>query len=266
VINLRKDKMPARQDEDFYKVERNLFEYAFESGINGTGVVLEDARAMYFCSSLAIPALNLAYMKAVQPEERDLASIELFFREHGNPYTIWLPNDESAYPALVRHGLDHCTNLQAMIANLEDSRPEHRPPIGYRLLSVNKESDMDAFARAAFAGNEMPTDIYERFSDFIWNLSPSKHPQNEIIVALKGEEPVASGLMFRGKEVTGLYWISVVPYYRNRGLGSWLTQELLRIGKEEGYRQAVLQSSPIAANVYRRLGFKEVGSFQVYSH
>jgi len=258
--------MPERQDEDFNRVERNLFEYAFESGINGTGVVLEDARAMYFCSSLAIPALNLAYMKAVQPEERDLASIELFFREHGNPYTIWLPNDESAYPALVRHGLNHCTSLQAMIADLEGSRPEHRPPVGYRLLSVNKESDMDAFASAAFAGNEVPTDIWERFSDFIRNLSPSKHPQNEIIVALKGDEPVASGLMFRGKDDLGLYWISVVPHHRNRGLGSWLTEELLRIGKKEGYRHAVLQSSPIAASVYRRLGFKEVGNFQVYSH
>jgi predicted GNAT family acetyltransferase len=38
------------------------------------------------------------------------------------------------------------------------------------------------------------------------------------------------------------------------------------LGKDEGYQHAVLQSSPAAANLYRRLGFREVGNFQVYSH
>jgi ribosomal protein S18 acetylase RimI-like enzyme len=258
--------MPELQDDDFHRVERNLFEYAFGSGIKGSGVVREDARAMYFCSSLAIPTLNLAYMKAAQLDERDLESIELFFREYGSPYTIWLPNDESVCPGLIERGLNHCTSLHAMIADLENSRPEPRPPAGYRLLFVSQESDMGAFASAAFNGYEMPNDGWGKFSGFIRNLNPSQHPQNELVVALKGEEPVASGLMFRGKDDLGLYWISVVPHYRNRGLGSWLTQELLRIGKEEGYRQAVLQSSPTAAGIYRRLGFKEVGNFQVYSH
>jgi ribosomal protein S18 acetylase RimI-like enzyme len=258
--------MPELQAEAFSRVERNLFEYAYGSGINGTGVVREDARAMYFCSSLAIPALNLAYMKAARPDDNDLKTIELFFREQGNPYTIWLPNDKSVYPALIEHGLNHCTSLQAMVAGLDISRPEEQNPKGYRMQFVSNESDMDAFASAAFYGNEMPSDIWERFSEFIRNMNPTKHPQNELVVALKGEEPVGSGLMFRGKDDLGIYWISVIPTHRNRGLGSWLTQELLRVGKEEGYQQAVLQSSPIAANVYRRLGFKEVGSFQVYSH
>jgi ribosomal protein S18 acetylase RimI-like enzyme len=258
--------MPERQAAAFSRVERNLFEYAYGSGINGTGVVREDARAMYFSSSLAIPALNLAYMKVPRPEEKDLENIELFFREQGNPYTIWLPNDESVCPALIERGLNHCTSLQAMIADLDVSRPGRPNLGGYRMQFVSKESDMDAFASAAFYGNEMPSDIWERFSGFIRNMDPTKHPQNELVVALKGEEPVGSGLMFRGKDDLGIYWISVVPTHRNRGLGSWLTHELLRVGKEEGYRQAVLQSSPIAANVYCRLGFREVGSFQVYSH
>ena len=141
-----------------------------------------------------------------------------------------------------------------------------KPPSGCSLRSVSHGSDMAAFAKAAFNGYEMPADIRGKFTDLIMNLDPGKHPSNEIVVAMRGEEPVASGLMFRGDEDIGLYWVSVVPHQRNRGMGQWLTQELLRIGREEGYGKAVLQSSPVAASLYRRLGFRDVGSFHVYSH
>ncbi len=258
--------MSGCQGEEFIRVERNLFEYTHRSGISSEGVVREDARMMCFCSPLDLPALNLAYLKA-QPEAADLESIELFFRERGNPYTIWIPEDGVAVgSSLVELGLNHAVSLPAMVADLDDMRLNPQPLPGCSLRFVNRESDMGAFARAAFNGYEMPADIRERFTAFIMNLDPSHHPSNEIVVAMRGEEPVASGLMFRGSEDIGLYWISVVPHHRNRGMGSWLAQELLRVGKEEGYSHAVLQSSPVAASVYRRLGFRAVGNFQVYSH
>jgi GNAT superfamily N-acetyltransferase len=259
--------MPGSRKNEFLRVERNLFEYANESGISGDGMVREDARKICFCSSLDIPSLNLAYLKA-QPDKKDMESIELFFREHGNPYTIWMPENGNAAPSseLVELGLNHAMSLPAMIADLDEMRLDSQTPSGCRLLSVNRGSDIGAFARAAFNGYELPFDVREKFTEFILNLDPSRHPCNEIVVAMRGEEPVASGLMFRGKEDVGLYWISVVPHQRNRGMGSWLAQELLRLGKEEGYHHAVLQSSPDAASVYRRLGFREVGNFQVYSY
>jgi hypothetical protein len=198
--------MSECQSEDFHRVERNLFEYAFGSGINKIGLVREDTRVKYFCSSLAIPALNLAYLKTNQPEKKDLDNIEFFFREYGIPYTIWLPSDEMVCPTLIERGLDHCTNLHAMIADLEDEKRVLRAPAGYRLRFVNQESDMEAFASAAFNGYEMPNDIWEKFSDLIRNLGTSQYPQNELVVAFKEEEPVGSGLMFRGKDDIGLYW------------------------------------------------------------
>jgi GNAT superfamily N-acetyltransferase len=245
--------MPGCQRDEFLRVERNLFEYASESGISGEGVVREDSRK--------------AYLKA-RPDRKDIESIELFFREHGNPYTIWMPENGHAAPCpeLAELGLNQAMSLPAMVADLNEMRLDSQPPGGCSLLSVNRESDMGAFARAAFNGYELPFDIREKFTEFILNMDPSQHPCNEIAVAMRGEEPVASGLMFRGSAEIGLYWISVVPHQRNRGMGTWLTQELLRVGKEEGYQHAVLQSSPAAASVYRRLGFREVGNFQVYSH
>jgi len=258
--------MPGRQEDEFLRVERNLFEYAHGSGIKGKGVVREDSRTMCFCSSLDIPALNLAYLKA-PPKIEDLEGIEAFFRERGNPYTIWIPDNGNGHPPnLIELGLNHAMSLPAMVADLDDVIMDLRPPSGCSLRFVNHESDMDAFATAAFNGYELPEDTHQKFSDFMRNLDPSLQPNNLLVVALKGEEPIASGLMFRGKHDVGLYWISVAPSHRKNGLGSWLAQELLRIGREEGYRQAVLQSSPVAASLYRRLGFRGVGNFQVYSH
>jgi ribosomal protein S18 acetylase RimI-like enzyme len=258
--------MPGHQEDEFLRVERNLFEYAHGSGIKGMGMIREDPRAICFCSSLDIPALNLAYLK-VPPEKEDLEGIESFFRERGNPYTIWMPdNGNGPIPNLIELGLDHAMSLPAMVADLDNMRMDLRAPSGCSLRFVSQESEIGAFAKAAFNGFELPEDTHQKFSDFIRNLDPSQHPTNLLVVAIKEEEPIASGLMFRGKDDVGLYWISVAPSHRKDGLGSWLTQELLRVGKEEGYRQAVLQSSPVAAGLYRRLGFRGVGNFQVYSH
>jgi ribosomal protein S18 acetylase RimI-like enzyme len=266
VIRLRKAIMPASSKEDFLRVERNLFEYADRSGIGEDGVLREDARTICFCSSLDIPNLNLAYLKA-RPEEADLKKIELFFRERGNPYTIWIPeNGVTVGSDMTELGLNHSTSMPAMLADLDVMRLDQEPPHGIHLQSVRTESDMGAFARAAFNGFELPVDVREKFTDLILKMDPIKHPSNEIVVAMRGDEPVASGLMFRGEADIGLYWISVVPHQRNRGMGSWLAQELLRIGKGEGYHHAVLQSSVEATAVYRRLGFREVGNFHVYSH
>ena len=163
-------------------------------------------------------------------------------------------------------GLNHAMSMPAMIADLDTMKMEFKPPTGCHLRSVNQGADMESFARAAFNGFELPIDIREKFTDFILKMDPALHPSNQIVVAMRGEEPVASGLMFRGEADIGLYWVSVVPHQRSRGMGSWLAQELLRIGKNEGYHHAVLQSSPVAASIYRRLGFREIGTFQVYSH
>jgi len=63
----------------------------------------------------------------------------------------------------------------------------------------------------------------------------------------------------------GIYGVGTTPEARGRGLASVLMREILRALRQAGVRTVVLQSTPMAVNLYRRLGFVEYCQIPVYA-
>jgi ribosomal protein S18 acetylase RimI-like enzyme len=57
--------------------------------------------------------------------------------------------------------------------------------------------------------------------------------------------------------------VATLPEARNRGLGRAVTLAAMHAGAEAGATIAVLESSEMGLNVYRRLGFEEFGRYKV---
>lgn len=68
-----------------------------------------------------------------------------------------------------------------------------------------------------------------------------------------------------GAEVGALYCIAVNPSDRRRGIGTASTQEALRLPKESGRRIATLQASAEGELLYRKMGFKTISRYRLYS-
>jgi ribosomal protein S18 acetylase RimI-like enzyme len=62
-----------------------------------------------------------------------------------------------------------------------------------------------------------------------------------------------------------LYFVGTQPEFRRRGIGSAMTQAVLRHAAVRGVGTAALTSTAMAEPIYRRLGFREVGHYQIFS-
>ena len=78
------------------------------------------------------------------------------------------------------------------------------------------------------------------------------------------QQPVATATLFFAADVAGLYFVSTVPAWRGRGIGSAISRAALAGARDLGFAVAVLGSSPMGQRVYERLGFREVCAVEVY--
>lgn len=65
--------------------------------------------------------------------------------------------------------------------------------------------------------------------------------------------------------VAGIYGVATTEGGRGRGLARGLTMHVLGEAKAGGMELAVLHSTPMARSLYRRIGFRDVATFEVWA-
>lgn len=74
-----------------------------------------------------------------------------------------------------------------------------------------------------------------------------------------------SWMTFDGRRIH-LHHIGVLPEHQNRGYGTRLTQKSLEFAKEKGYqiKLEVKDDNLKAIEIYKNLGFKRLGDYDIY--
>ena len=75
---------------------------------------------------------------------------------------------------------------------------------------------------------------------------------------------VATSMIFFSAGVAGIYFVSVIPELRNRGMGREMMLRCIYDAQELGYNYCILQATDIGEHLYRSLGFKLCGTLKYY--
>lgn len=102
------------------------------------------------------------------------------------------------------------------------------------------------------------------FSELLMDLHSRFPNEIQFLLCYSDDLPVASCLLFPRNKVLGIYFVSTVIQYRKRGIGSHVMQIALQKGREMGCTTAVLQSTTMAYNLYKQLGFATHEKYPVY--
>jgi GNAT superfamily N-acetyltransferase len=82
-----------------------------------------------------------------------------------------------------------------------------------------------------------------------------RRTENGVVLVLEYDETICATGFFMNEEMGGVY---VHPDFQNRGFGSQMIVELLKIAVEQNCRYIHLDATPLAKALYLKMGFEMV--------
>lgn len=177
----------------------------------------------------------------------------------GRPFSWWC---EGPNQHLRDNGFEPAESELAMSFDL--GRLDETFPTSLRIDRVRTSAELLDFARINAANWTPPDENVLRFYERVAHAALRSDSPLRYYLGYVDDTPVATAELTIAGDVGGIYNISTLQAYRRRGVGTAMTNHLLREAFGEGLDTAILQAAPMGAGIYRRLGFRESGTIIEY--
>ena len=184
------------------------------------------------------------------------------YRANGHGMGMWVA--PAATPAnldtlLRERGLRCRKRYPAMLRTLDDVNEKRTRVSGIECMPIG---EVDEFRATAYPSIGPLTTVRRRGSfTALATLTAVRPVIVRAFVARERGRPVASSLLFLGKECAGLHDLTVIESHRGRGIGGALLEHTCAAAVAHGATRMALISTALGEGVYRRAGFVEVARF-----
>ncbi|MFZ3055835.1 MAG: GNAT family N-acetyltransferase [Smithella sp.] len=220
-------------------------------------------------TGVAISDINWVWNE--KPLKKDdaqaITQIKEYYKNLNLRFWWWVyPRGQSPETArmLQDAGLRLIAKVPCMAADLNNSLSDAKFSENISVIEVKDKSDLFFWEDVSFHGFEMPQRAREKYDTFVssFNLG-TQSPQRLFLACLDGK-PVATSLLFTHGKSAGIYYVSTLPDYRNKGCGLSITQAAMQAAMQAGFKDIILQATPMGKKVYTRAGFKEYCRAEIY--
>jgi len=231
-------------------------------------VVRDDGGFLLVDSGLPSDTFNLvcrARLDSADASARAAEGVE-WFRTRDRPFSWWVgPADTPADlgATLCRLGLEPAESETVMVAEIERLRPEALPD-GIEVRRAETRAQLREFAAINAANWDPPDEHVMRFYEAAAQLLLEPDVPIAMHVACLHGVAVATVEVTTAAGVAGIYNVSTLAHWRNRGFASALLRHVLVDARERGIHCSALQAAPGAVSIYRRLGFEAIGEVTEY--
>lgn len=166
---------------------------------------------------------------------------------------------------LNRRGFREAENCTGMIAGPEELKGSDTLPDGLVIHEVGAEHK-DVVMEMVASRWQVPSEAVMHLHAFYQMIcSPTGGGTMRGWLALLDGHPVGKAFTHRNNGVIGLYGVATKPEARGKGVAAALCLRALRESVMSNDDLLVLHSSPMAENLYCRMGFRPVAPFRIFA-
>ena len=256
--------------EVIHQVELNLWETWSHFG-RGPGCTLHDEKdALWFETPIpVIPYNTVLKFQVEQDADRRIDAMVQRYAARKVPL-LWIVHPSSLpldlSERLQARGLQEIEIAPCMARSLENL-PELPPiPEGVEIREAIEDRDvMELYGLAAWRWG-VPEEHRSQLGKMIEKFEIGERTSNaRFWLAWKDGQPISKVGLYKGSGSAGIYGVATKPEARGLGIASILMYIAMQAAKDMGYRLAVLDSSPMAEKLYKRLGFVTVAPLRLYA-
>ncbi|MFA5322548.1 MAG: GNAT family N-acetyltransferase [Smithella sp.] len=220
-------------------------------------------------TGVSVSDINWAFNE--RPLKQDLINhiieIKEYYRKLNLRFWWWVyPRGQSSETTIIlqKAGLRLFAKVPCMAADLDNSFLNYKLTGNIKVVSVKTKSDLIIWKDISFNGFEMPSHTKEQYGSFVAKFNLGENAPQRLFLAYFHDKPVATSLLFMHEDTAGIYYVSTLPDYRNKGCGLKVTQAAMQSAKESGFKDVILQATSLGARVYVHAGFKTYCQAEIY--
>ena len=255
------------KEEIVHQIEVNLWETWANFG-KGPGCTLhEEDDVLWFETPIPILPYNTVLRFQVKEDaDKKIDSLVNRYAER-NVAQLWIVHP-SALPhhldkRLEQRGLREIEIVPGMARSL-DNLPEPPPtPDGVEIREVVDQKDMVEFINFAAWRWGVPDEHRKHMDTILDEFKVGS--DTRLWIAWKDGQALSKIALYNGSGSAGVYAVATKIEARGMGLATILMDVGMKAAKEMGHNLCVLDSSPPAEKLYKRLGFVTLAPFRLYS-
>jgi len=161
---------------------------------------------------------------------------------------------------LALRGLVTAEELFGMVAELATLDLEVAPAEGVELLeaTVDHSSDWVKMVDVRYGLDAVG-------SSFVRQLMEDNIGHARWFMARVDGVPVSKAILHVSDGIAGIYGVATFDGGRGKGLATALTKHALGVARESGCELGLLHSTPMARELYRSIGFRDVATFEIWA-
>jgi ribosomal protein S18 acetylase RimI-like enzyme len=189
---------------------------------------------------------------------------EVLARYQSRPVTLaWIVHPTSppgVRDCLAARGLVMAEELSGMVAELAALDLEVTPAEGVELLEATAEHSAEWMEMV-----DVRFGLDAVGSSFVRQLMEDNIGHARWFMARVDGVPVSKAILHLNDDIAGIYGVATLEGGRGKGLATALTKHALDVARESGCELGLLHSTPMARELYRSIGFRDVATFEIWA-